>query len=129
MKKQKLNVEPLTDVELEMMLIIWKHGPCTVNQIMERLPQGRDLAYTSVSTMVRILEQKNFVTSTKEGRAHLYMAAVDKEAYENRAVSDVISKVFEGEPTALVRSLFANRVLTKDAIDEIRKLIDAGKRK
>jgi predicted transcriptional regulator len=128
-KKPKVDLEPLTDVELEMMTIIWKHGPCTVHQIIEHLPTHRKLAYTSVSTMVRILELKQFVDSKKDGRAHLYQAKVQKEAYEARAVTDVITKVFEGKPTALVRSLISNQLLTKETLEELKKMIEAGKQK
>ena len=129
MKKTKTNLEPLTEVELEMMTVIWKHGPCTVHQIIDHLPADRKLAYTSVSTMVRILEQKLFVESTKDGRSHLYRAKVQKEAYEARAVTDVIAKVFEGKPTALVRSLISNQLLTKETLEELKKMIDSGKPK
>ena len=129
MKKTKANLEPLTEVELEMMTVIWKHGPCTVHQIIDHLPADRKLAYTSVSTMVRILEQKLFVESTKDGRSHLYRAKVQKEAYEARAVTDVIAKVFEGRPTALVRSLISNQLLTKETLEELKTMIDSGKPK
>ncbi len=129
MKKTKTNLEPLTEVELEMMTVIWKHGPCTVHQIIDHLPADRKLAYTSVSTMVRILEQKLFVESTKDGRSHLYRAKVQKEAYEARAVTDVIAKVFEGKPTALVRSLISNQLLTKETLEELKTMIDSGKPK
>jgi predicted transcriptional regulator len=128
-KKTKTNLEPLTEVELEMMTVIWKHGPCTVHQIIDHLPADRKLAYTSVSTMVRILEQKLFVESTKDGRSHLYRAKVQKEAYEARAVTDVIAKVFEGKPTALVRSLISNQLLTKETLEELKTMIDSGKPK
>ena len=129
MKKTKTNLEPLTEVELEMMTVIWKRGPCTVHQIIDHLPADRKLAYTSVSTMVRILEEKLFVESTKDGRSHLYRAKVQKEAYEARAVTDVIAKVFEGKPTALVRSLISNQLLTKETLEELKTMIDSGKPK
>ena len=62
-----------------MMNVIWRIGPCSVSQILEALPPERPLAYTSVSTIVRILEQKQFVVSQKEGRGHLYKAALAKD--------------------------------------------------
>jgi len=128
-KRHKHAIEQLTDVELEMMNIIWKEGPCTVNKILEILPKDRKLAYTSVSTMVRILEQKNFVYSQKDGRAHLYGALVKKDQYETRAVSDMITKVFDGQPKALVRRLLSGDLISQDTIRELKKLIEAEKKK
>jgi predicted transcriptional regulator len=109
--------------------IFLKHGPCTVHKIIDHLPADRKLAYTSVSTMVRILEQKQFVSSTKDGRAHVYQAKVLKEVYEASAVTDVIARVFEGKPTALVRSLISNQLLTKETLEELKKMIESGKPK
>src|SRR5687767_14242932 len=74
--------KPLTPTELEMMNVIWSIGPCSVMQVVEQLRPVRELAYTSVSTIVRILEQKGYVISSKEGRGHLYKAAVSKEDYQ-----------------------------------------------
>lgn len=114
----------LTDVELEMMNIIWDIGPCSVHQMLEKLPQERSLAYTTVSTMVRILEQKKFVTSMKDGRGHSYQAILTKEDYEAASVARLIKNVFHGEPTQLVRRLISSEDLTDADIKEIRALID-----
>jgi predicted transcriptional regulator len=60
--------KPLTATELEMMNVIWRIGPCSVARVLEQLSPTRGLAYTSVSTIVRILEQKGYVTSERAGR-------------------------------------------------------------
>src|SRR4051794_14926789 len=88
--------EALTEAELEMMTIVWRIGPCSVAQILEALPAGREVAYTTASTIVRILEQKGYVASEKAGRGHLYRAAVSKEAYQARSLEHLVSSVFDG---------------------------------
>jgi predicted transcriptional regulator len=113
----------LTDVELEMMNIIWRIGPCSVNQIIEDLPKGRDLAYTTVSTMIRILEQKQFVKSFKVGRGHSYQAVVEKKDYQATSIDDVVTNVFDGTASLLVKQLLANDRLSADDLSEIRKLL------
>lgn len=125
MVRSKKENKQLTDVELEMMNIIWHIEPCTVHQIMEHLPKERDLAYTSVSTMVRILEQKNFVKSTKDGRGHIYSAAVSREEYETISVSSFVKNVFQGEPSQLVMRLLASDQLSKEDLEQIKKLMEA----
>ncbi len=119
----------LTTVELEMMNIIWSLDICTVHQIMERLPKERDLAYTTVSTMVRILEQKQFVSSKKIGRGHIYQAQVSKKEYESSSITHLINNVFQGQPTQLVSRLLSSDGLTQDEIKDIQNLIEQSAKK
>lgn len=115
--------KPLTATELEMMNVIWRIGPCSVQQIVAALKPERVLAYTSVSTMVRILEQKGFVSSTKEGRGHLYEAAIAKQAYQTSSVERLVSNVFDNAPALLVQRLLDTEALTEKDLSEIRALI------
>lgn len=128
-RTRKKDQSQLTDVELEMMTIIWQIGPCSVHQMLEHLPKERALAYTSVSTMVRILEQKQFVSSVKDGRGHLYSAVISKETYEAASVAHLVTNVFQGEPSLLIRRLLASGDMSQKALDEIRKMIEAGSKK
>ena len=114
----------LTDVELELMTILWRLGAGTVADVRAALPASRDLAYTSVSTVLRILEKKGLVRSRKEGRGHVYAAAIEKERYEARALGHVIARVFDGVPVALVRRLVETEELTAREVDEIRALLE-----
>jgi predicted transcriptional regulator len=120
---QKLS-KPLTEVELEMMNILWNISPCTVTEIQEHLPQGRDLAYTSVSTIVRILEQKRYVKSHKEGRGHIYSAVLKKEDYQNKSIHHMVKNVFDDVPVSLVRQLIQNETLSKKDLADIKALLD-----
>lgn len=120
---QKLS-KPLTEVELEMMNILWNISPCSVTDIQAHLPQGRNLAYTSVSTIVRILEQKKYVTSHKEGRGHIYSAIVKKEDYQNKSIHHIVKNVFDGVPASLVRQMVQNESLSKKDLAEIKALLE-----
>ena len=71
--RQKKKSELLTEVELEFMNELWALGEGTVRDVLDQLPEGRELAYTSAATILRILEQKNFVTSRKEGKRHVFV--------------------------------------------------------
>jgi len=115
--------KPLTAAELEMMTVIWRIGPCTVAQILEQLQPTRELAYTSVSTIVRILEQKGYVTSVREGRGHVYAAAISKEAYQARSLKHLLNNVFDGTPSLLVRHLLDSEALSPEEITEIKSLL------
>lgn len=111
---------PLTATELEMMNVIWRIGPCSVHQVVDALRPQRELAYTSVSTIIRILEQKKYVLSIKEGRGHLYQAAVSKQAYQETSLARLVSNVFDGAPSLLVQRLLDSKQLSPEELSSIR---------
>lgn len=131
MKKSKLSddAKMLTDVELELMTILWRIGEGSVNDVIGQLVTGRELAYTSVSTVLRILEQKGIVSTRKEGRGHIYIPILSKSDYEAKTVKHVVDHVFEGTPVNLVRQLLDTMKLKKDDIDELKKLIENARKK
>lgn len=112
----------LTEAELEFMTILWILGEASVNELLQNLPDGRKLAYTSVSTIMRILEQKGIVKTRKEGRGHIYIPLFTKEEYEKRALSHVIDKVFDSTPVALVKRLVDSNTLSRSDLEELRRI-------
>ena len=122
MKKKKNNL--LTEVELEFMNELWALGEGTVRDVLERLPEERDLAYTSGATILRILEQKEFVTSRKQGKSHVYIPALSKDAYQTRSLKDLSVKLFNDTPASLVAALVNDDELTDEALGQIRALVD-----
>jgi predicted transcriptional regulator len=114
----------LTEVELELMALLWKRGEGSVSDVLAELPKDRKLAYTSVSTILRILEQKGVVSTRKEGRGHVYVPRLSKAAYEKRALKHVVARVFDGAPVALVKQLLNSDIGAED-LEEIKKLIEA----
>jgi predicted transcriptional regulator len=114
----------LTEVELELMTILWRLDGGTVNDVLAGLPPERPLAYTSVSTMLRILEKKRFLKTRKEGRGHVYVPLVTKEAYEAHSLHDLIDRVFDGTPSALMRRLIESDRLSARELAKVRALLD-----
>jgi predicted transcriptional regulator len=125
--KPKIHRNPprrtLTAVELEMMNVIWRLRSCTVSQVREALLPGRELAYTSVSTIIRILEQKGFVTSEKVGRGHLYSAAIPKEEFQGQSLARFVDDVFDRAPSLLIQRLLDSESLSEEEIARIRALL------
>ena len=120
----------LTETELELMTILWRLEEGSVGDVIEQLPEERDLAYTSVSTILRILEQKKILRARKEGRGHVYVPQIKKSEYEAKAVRHVVDRVFDGTPVALVRQLLDTVKLDANDLKELKSLIEqAGGRK
>src|SRR3954470_10343370 len=114
----------LTEVELELMTILWRLGEGTVNDVIAGLPPDRPLAYTSVSTVLRILEKKGVLGSRKQGRGHVYLPLVSKAQYESFSVRDLIARVFDGTPGALVRCLVDSKALSPEDLAALRRVLD-----
>ena len=118
----------LTDVELELMTILWRIGEGSVASVIAELPEGRDLAYTSVSTILRILEQKKILITRKEGRSHIYIPLLSKTDYEAKTVRHVVENVFEGAPVTLIRTLLNNVNLKDEELEELRQIINKNRK-
>lgn len=114
----------LTEVELEFMTRLWDLEEGTVRDVLEQLPTDRNLAYTSAATILRILQQKNFVTSRKDGKSHVFRPLLTKGAYQTRSLNDLSKKLFDDAPAAMVERLVDDDALTKEALGQIRALVD-----
>jgi predicted transcriptional regulator len=95
-----------------------------VRDLIAKLAADRNLAYTSVATIMRILEQKNFVTSVKEGKTFVYAPVLAKDAYQSRSLKDLSAKLFDDTPASLVARLVDDDGLSEEALEEIRALLD-----
>jgi len=122
--REKRKSELLTEVELEFMNELWALGEGTVRDVLDRLPEDRNLAYTSAATILRILEQKEFATSRKEGKSHVYIPTLAKDAYQTRTLKNLSMKLFDDTPASLVARLVSDEELTSEALGQIRALVD-----
>lgn len=98
-------MKTLTKAEEEIMQVLWDQGPCFVKDLIPHLP-GKKTAYTTASTMIRILEQKGFVDHEAFGKAHRYFPLVTKNAYRKNLFTDFFHKYFDGSYEQLA-SFFA----------------------
>ena len=124
MREKKKKGELLTEVELEFMNELWALGDGTVRDVLDQLPDNRNLAYTSAATILRILEKKKFVTSRKEGKSHVYVPSLAKDTYQTRSLKDLSMKLFDDTPASLVARLVNDEELTEEALGQIRALVD-----
>jgi len=113
----------LTDVELELMTPLWQLGEGTVHDVLGMLPPARRLAYTSVSTVLRILVGKGMLVVRKEGRGHVYVPHLSKAKYEAASLRHIVQRVFDGAPDALVRRLLETEELNEKKLAAIRTLL------
>ena len=115
----------LGSTEQEVLQALWGVGQGNVRQVLNEMhARGRNLAYTTVQTMLTRLEQKGFVESDKSGMAYVYRAAVNREEVMRSRVRSVVEQFFDGAVAPLVLQLIQTEKFSADEISELHKLID-----
>ena len=110
-----------TDRELDVMSVLWDVGPATVAEVRERIAD--DLAYTTVLTILRTLEQKGYLSHAEDGRAHRYKPLVKREVAGRTALRRLVDKVFDGSPELLLTQLVSDKNLSDEELRRLRKLL------
>lgn len=112
-----------TDRELDVMAVLWERGEATVAEVQERLSDA--LAYTTVLTVLRTLEEKGHVGHRDgEGRAYVYRPLVEREEAGSRVLTRLLDRVFGGSPELLLTQLVAERDLSDEELERMRRLLD-----
>jgi BlaI family transcriptional regulator, penicillinase repressor len=114
--------EHLTPLELEIMHVLWEAGPANVQTVQQRLQ--RELAYTTVQTMLNILHRKGKVKRTLQNRAYLYKPVVSRSQITRHHITDIVDRLFGGSAESLVMSLIETKQLTPKKLAQLQKLIE-----
>jgi predicted transcriptional regulator len=113
--------ERLTPLELEIMSVLWETGPANVQTVQQKLP--RELAYTTVQTMLNILHRKGKVKRTLKDRAYFYRPVVSRSQVVRQAVSDLVEHLFGGSAESLVMSLVETKHLDAEKLNRLNRLV------
>ena len=122
--RKKKSRHLLTDVELEFMNELWALEEGTVREVLASLPEERNLAYTSGATILRILEEKGFVKSRRDGKSLIYTPLLAKDQYQTRSLQNLSRTLFDDTPATLVARLVDDDGLTEADLEEIRALVE-----
>jgi len=118
-----------TPAELEVLQIIWEHGPCTVREVMNLLKPKRARAYTSVMSLMNVMAEKGLLNQKAKGRAFIYSAKVSRTKTQSSMLSDLLNRAFDGSANALVAHLLEQAEPNSEELDEIHKTITRFTRK
>jgi len=118
----------LTGQELEIMKVVWRLETATVRQVYEELLKQRRIAYTSVMTIMNILERKGHLTRRQEDRAYIYLPAKPQKQVIGSMVREFIQRVFNGSAEPLLVHLVEDEQLTEQDVEEIRRSIKSSKK-
>jgi len=127
MTKKKLRA--MSPTETEILRLVWELNEATVQQIREKLPSDRSLAYNTVQTLLCRLEQKGYLKHCLKGRAHVFSALVKPREVIKTTVRDFLGRLFGGDPNPLVQFLAEDGKLDEEDIKRLRELIKKKKKK
>ena len=119
--------EHLTPLELEIMHVLWETGAANVQTVQQQLK--RELAYTTVQTMLNILHRKGKAKRTLKDRAYFYKPAVSRKQVVSKHVVDVVDRLFGGSAESLVMSLVETKHLTAEKLARLHKLLEEAEEK
>ena len=112
-----------TPGELEVLQVIWDQGPSTVREVMDILNKQRPRAYTTVMSLMNVMEEKGMLTSKPQGRAFVYTARTTRKKAQKDLLSDLLNRAFDGSANELVTNLLDQAKPTQAELDEISDVI------
>ena len=114
----------LSPSETEILRLVWQMDKATVQEVCENLPPKRRIAYATVQTLLRRLEKKGYLKHHTRGRAHVFSAAVKREAVTKRLVSAFLDRLFGGDPVPLMQYLAEHGKIDAEDIERLKELAD-----
>jgi predicted transcriptional regulator len=114
----------LTDAEARVMSVLWQKDRATVADVVAAQKKKRPVSYSTVQTILRILEEKGYVTHEKVARAFLYRPRVDERQARRRALRHMVSRLFNGSPSLLVLNVLEDDQIEPEELSRLKKLIE-----
>lgn len=118
----------LGDLQLAILRSLWERGEAPVSEVHKAL-QDRGLALTTIATMLRKMEEKGLVSHRGQGRSFLYKAEVDPELVQKNLVGDLVTRLFDGDPLALVNHLLRAGDIELDELEDLRRAVSDAERR
>ena len=120
----KLNPPQPSDLEMQVLSVLWRQGPSPVRSVLEALPDGKHRAYTTVLSVMQVMEKKGLVDHEKQGNAHVYRPLVTRRQVLRPMMRSPVRNVFGGRPVEAMAALLREGDVSESELSEIRRLID-----
>ena len=118
------NIPTLSPSETEILRLVWQLDNATVQDVCDKLPNKRKIAYATVQTLLRRLEKKGYIKHRVKGKAHVFYPAVKQEAVIKRSVGDFLQRLFGGNPIPLMQYLAQHGKINSEDIEKLKELVD-----
>lgn len=116
-----------SDLEMQILSVLWDKGASTAREVLELMPDGKKRAYTSILSVMQVMEKKGLLKHTNRGVAHVYSPAVSKKKIIQPFIHKVVNEVFGGRPSAMMQALLTQTPVSDDELTQIHKLLEQVK--
>jgi BlaI family penicillinase repressor len=123
MSDKNLPVKP-TESELEILQLLWEHGPSTVRFVNDELSRNKETGYTTTLKLMQIMHEKGMVARDESGRSHVYQAAIGETATQKQLLDRFLDTAFRGSALKMVMQALGNKKTSEQDLNEIRNLLD-----
>ncbi len=123
--KKDLDSIILTRQELQIMKVVWDRGAATVKEVCDVISQRKATAYTTVLTLMGILEDKGALTHVRSGRAYIYKPLLSRQQATRNQIHDVLVRFFDGRPEKMMENVLENEVPAPEQLNTLRNLLEA----
>lgn len=126
--KKDLATILLTRQELEIMKIVWEQGAATVKDVCESMSKIKPIAYTTILTLMSILEEKGVLVHTKSGRAYVYRPLLSRRQATRNQIQDILARFFDGCPEKLIENVLEDEMELPELSATVRDLLESGQK-
>jgi len=123
--KKDLDTIILTRQELKIMKVVWDQGATTVKEVCDAISQKKATAYTTILTLMGILEEKGALIHSRSGRAYVYKPLLSRQQATRNQVHDVLTRFFDGSPEKLIANVLENEVKAPEQLGHVRDLLES----
>jgi BlaI family transcriptional regulator, penicillinase repressor len=123
--KRDLESIILTRQELQIMKVVWDRGAATVKDVCDAISRRKVTAYTTILTLMGILEEKGALVHTRSGRAYIYKPLLTRHRATQNQVHDVLTRFFDGSPEKMIETVIENEVKRSDQLGTVRNLLES----
>jgi len=116
------SVKP-SDLEMQILSVLWEKGASTAREVLAAMPDGKQRAYTSILSVMQVMEKKDLLKHKNRGVAHVYSPAVNRKKIIQPFMHKVVNEVFGGRPSAMIQALLTETPVSDDELARIRKLL------
>ena len=113
-----------SNLEMQVLSLLWEHGPLSARAVLEKIPDGKARAYTTVLSVLQVMEKKGLVKHEEEGNRHVYTPRVQKEKVIQPLLSRLIRTLFRGSPSAAMQHLLVASEVSPADVAEMRQMLD-----
>src|ERR1044071_3994754 len=125
--KGMIKREP-SKLEMQVLSVLWERGPSTVREVLESMPDGKVRAYTTILSVMQVMEKKGLLSHTAQGNAHLYSATLSRAKVARPLLRGIVRQLFGGSPATVMQHLLEESEVTREELSEIKRLIEEHER-